>query len=186
MRKRDSNRVLSLKTKAKVQSETGLIWPTTGLVQVFSMTFKREWCFYALQRPRLCTVGGPHCLNVTIRGLQMIILCIYFFTHAQVWWGWSWCWPAWCESARGPSCSPSPSRPSTDGYLDKDKCKSSLIKTIFTCLRCTWAADETAVLLPPPSGQTLIPSCPDTLIGTPLQNAPLPLRAVYILSSMQL
>lgn len=31
-----------------------------------------------------------------------------------------------------------------------------------------------------------LPSCPDTLMGAPLQNAPLPFRAVYIFSSMQL
>lgn len=35
-------------------------------------------------------------------------------------------------------------------------------------------------------GQYHLPSCPDTSMGAPLQNAPLPFRAVYILSSTQL
>lgn len=55
-----------------------------------------------------------------------------------------------------------------------------------------------AVTLPPPGGfgknynnearcdYQYLPFCPDTLMGTPLQNAPFPFRAVYILSSMQL
>lgn len=46
----------------------------------------------------------------------------------------------------------------------------------------------TGEALAPPAGAhaNCSPSCEDTRMGSPLQKAPLPLRAVYILSSMQL